>query len=44
MARFRRLVKDYERVPEVLVGLHFVAFTSLLLGWLGLKLALVAGT
>ena len=25
-SRFRRLAKDYERLPTVLVGLHFVAF------------------
>lgn len=25
-ARFRRLVKDYERYPETLAGLHMVAF------------------
>ena len=25
-ARFRRLVRDYERLAEMLVGLHFVAF------------------
>ena len=25
-SRFRRLVKDYERLPETLAGLHFVAF------------------
>lgn len=30
-ARFRRLAKDYERLPEVVVGLHFVAFVSLML-------------
>jgi transposase len=30
-ARFRRLAKDYERLPETLVGLHFVAFVCLLL-------------
>jgi transposase len=30
-ARFRRLAKDYERLPETVVGLHFVAFTCLLL-------------
>ncbi len=29
--RFRRLVKDYERLPETLKGLHFLAFTSLML-------------
>lgn len=30
-ARFRRLVKDYERLPTTLAGLHFVAFTCLFL-------------
>lgn len=25
-SRFRRLVKDYERLPATLAGLHFVAF------------------
>ena len=29
--RFRRLAKDYERLPETLIGLHFVAFVCLLL-------------
>jgi transposase len=31
MARFRRLVKDYERLPETLAGLHFLAFAMLML-------------
>ena len=30
-ARFRRLARDYERLPETLVGLHFLAFAILLL-------------
>ena len=30
-ARFRRLARDYERLPETLAGLHLVAFTVLLL-------------
>ena len=30
-ARFRRLAKDYERVPETVAGLHFVAFACLML-------------
>lgn len=30
-SRFRRLVKDYERLPETLAGLHFVAFACLFL-------------
>lgn len=29
--RFRRLIRDFERLPEVLAGLHFVAFSMLLL-------------
>ena len=28
MARFRRLARDYERLPETLSGLHFLAFAS----------------
>lgn len=30
-ARFRRLARDYERLPETLAGLHFVAFSILML-------------
>jgi transposase len=30
-SRFRRLVKDYERLPATLGGLHFVAFACLFL-------------
>ncbi len=30
-SRFRRLAKDYERLPETVAGLHFVAFVSLML-------------
>jgi transposase len=29
--RFRRLVRDYERLPETVVGLHFVVFACLML-------------
>jgi transposase len=29
--RFRRLVKDYERLPQTVAGLHFVAFACLFL-------------
>ncbi|MEA5173432.1 IS5/IS1182 family transposase, partial [Xanthomonas fragariae] len=29
---FRRLARDYERLPETLAGLHFVVFTILMLG------------
>ncbi len=31
MARFRRLARDYERLPETLAGLHFLAFAILML-------------
>jgi transposase len=31
MARCRRLARDYERLPETLAGLHFVAFATLML-------------
>jgi len=31
MARFRRLAKDYERLPTTLAGLHFAAFACLML-------------
>ncbi len=31
IARFRRLARDYERLPETLAGLHYVAFASLML-------------
>lgn len=30
-ARFRRLTRDYERLPETLAGLHFVAFACLMM-------------
>ncbi len=30
-ARFRRLARDYERLPETLAGLHFLAFAMLML-------------
>ena len=30
-SRFRRLDKDYERLPATLAGLHFVAFACLFL-------------
>lgn len=29
--RFRRLVRDYERLPQMLAGLHYVAFACLML-------------
>ena len=31
MARFRRLARDYERLPDTLAGLHFLAFVCLML-------------
>jgi len=31
VSRFRRLARDYERLPETLAGLHFVAFVILML-------------
>jgi transposase len=31
MARFRRLARDYERLPETLAGLHVLAFAMLML-------------
>jgi transposase len=30
-SRFRRLARDYERLPSVLAGLHFIAFACLML-------------
>jgi transposase len=30
MARFRRLARDYERLPETLKSLHFLAFAILM--------------
>jgi len=30
IARFRRLARDYERLPETFAGLHFVAFACLM--------------
>ena len=34
--RFRRLAKDYERLPETVAGLHVVAFACLMLHKLAL--------
>ena len=31
VARFRRLSRDFERMPHVLAALHFVVFTILML-------------
>ena len=30
-SRFRRLIRDYEQIPQMFAGLHFVAFTILML-------------
>ncbi len=30
MARFRRLARDYGRLPDTLKGLHFLAFAILI--------------
>lgn len=40
LARFRRLSRDYERMPTTLAGLHWLAFSSLLLSNLFKTLAL----
>jgi len=42
LSRFRRLAKDYERLPETVAGLHLVAFATMMLGRM-LKL-LLAGS
>ena len=39
MTRFRRLARDYERLPETLVGLHLLAFTVLMLHRFALVMA-----
>jgi transposase len=39
VARFRRLARDYERLPQTLTGLHFLAFACLLLSRFAVKLA-----
>jgi transposase len=31
VSRFRRLAKDYERLPQTVIGLHLVAFGMLML-------------
>jgi transposase len=41
VARFRRLARDYERLPETLAGLHFIAFACLMLARLGDALNIV---
>ena len=42
LARFRRLSRDYERLPSTLTGLHWLAFACLLLSNLFKTLALSA--
>ena len=42
LARFRRLSRDYERLPSTLAGLHWLAFACLLLSNLFKTLALSA--
>ncbi len=39
IARFRRLARDYERLPTTLAALHFIAFACLLLHRFAVKLA-----
>lgn len=39
LARFRRLSRDFERMPQVLAGLHFVVFAMLMLPKVALLLA-----
>ena len=39
ITRFRRLARDYERLPETLVGLHLLAFTVLMLHRFALLMA-----
>ncbi len=41
VSRFRRLARDYERLPATLAGLHFAAFVCLLLPKL---LSLIGGS
>ncbi|HZH99128.1 MAG TPA: transposase, partial [Fimbriimonadaceae bacterium] len=31
VARFRRLARDYERLPQTFAGLHWLAFITLML-------------
>lgn len=39
LARFRRLSGDFERMPEVVAGLHFVVFGMLMLPKVAMLLA-----
>jgi transposase len=40
-ARFRRLARDYERLPETFAGLHYIAFACLMLSHLSDALNIV---
>ena len=42
--RFRRLVRDYERLPETVTGLHFAVFAILMLARLVAMLARLVAT
>ena len=44
VSRFRRLARDYERLPETVVGLHFAAFVSLMLAKAAVLFDLVRNT
>jgi transposase len=41
LARFRRLARDYERLPETLAGLHYIAFACLMLSHLDKAISMV---
>ena len=43
-ARFRRLARDYERLPTTLAGLHFVALVTLMLAKAAAAFDLVRNT
>ena len=43
-SRFRRLVRDYEGLPETVIGLHFAAFVSLMLAKAAILFDLVRNT
>ena len=43
-SRFRRLVRDYEGLPETVIGLHFAAFVSLMLAKAAVLFDLVRNT
>jgi transposase len=44
VARFRRLARDYERLPQTLAGLHFLAFVCLFLPKAVKALATITGS